>query len=497
MSDKHYDTPPRNLKTIEVRLRNLIGSDGVPAGLFSRLRQEIANVIIGQVLAGVVDDTGKPVFLIKGGVAMSFRLGLRARPTRDFDVACRIDRDAAIELLRDALTRGWSGFTFVLKSGPEEIRDTGAVSIDIQEQFNGQIFSRVKFEMSQSEGQAGQEFDLVQHQLIELERLGLQQPDALPMVTAAYLIAQKLHACTDHGDRERPNDRFRDLIDVLLIEATLEEGDLAAVRAACVEIFALRAKHAWPPVIEIVEGWEEGYADLAARLGYEINSVHDAKTQVDAFISRIDRARTPPDKGTERWLVDFRGVLNDEARAAMERIGAVHLTSSGSGTLSAAGGDLPEMTHHQVWYDASTRTAAIDAVGAVLRPHGTFVAFRARRAHDTTHVEYRSEDEAETLARDRIDDGVGVGVALWRDVSAADEDGITVECVVADERDEAVVDVSVPRAESLTDELALQIETRLAKAVRLFDRYGPPASDQALARSPYSFPELWFSDPDG
>lgn len=494
MSDKRYNTPPRSLKTIEVRLRNLIGSDGVPAELFSRLRQEIANVIIGQVLAGVVDDAGKPVFLIKGGVAMSFRLGLRARPTRDFDVACRIHRDAAIELLRDALARGWSGFTFVLKSGPDEIRDTGAVRIDIQEQFNGQIFSRVKFEMSQSEGQAGQEFDLVQHRLIELERLGLQQPEALPMVTAAYLIAQKLHACTDHGDLERPNDRFRDLIDILLVEATLNDGDLAAVRAACVEIFALRAKHAWPPVIEIVEGWEEGYADLAVRLGYEINNIHDAKTQVEAFIFRIDRARTQPGKGTERWLVDFRGVLTEEARAALERIGAIHVTSSGHGTLSAAGGDLPEMTHHQVWFDASTRSAAIEAVSAVIRPHGTFAAFRARRADDTLYAEYRSGDEAETLARDRIEEGVGV--ALWRDVSAADEDGITVECVVADERDEVVVDVSVPRAESLTEELALQIETRLTKAVTLFDRSGPSASEQALLRSPYSFPELWFSDPD-
>lgn len=375
MSDKRYDTPPRSLKTIEVRLRNLIGSDGVPTELFSRLRQEIANVIIGQVLAGVVDETGRPVFLIKGGVAMSFRLGLRARPTRDFDVACRIDRDAAFELLRDALARGWSGFTFVLKSDPEEIRDTGAVRIDIQEHFNGQIFSRVKFEMSQSEGQAGQEFDLVQHQLIGLERLGLQQPEALPMVTAAYLIAQKLHACTDHGDLSRANDRFRDLIDILLIEATLGEDDLKSVRAACVEIFALRAKHAWPPVIQIVEGWEEGYADLASRLGYAINNVHDAKSQVDAFISRIDQAHPSSTTAAERWLVDFRGVLNVEARAALERIGAIHVTSSGHGMMTAAGGDLPAMTHHGVWFDASTRAAATDAISAVLRPHGTFVSF--------------------------------------------------------------------------------------------------------------------------
>jgi hypothetical protein len=42
---------------------------------------------------------------------------------------------------------------------------------------------------------------------VDLERLGLRSPGELPLVTIAYLIAQKLHACTDHTDPERPNDR--------------------------------------------------------------------------------------------------------------------------------------------------------------------------------------------------------------------------------------------------------------------------------------------------
>lgn len=290
MTKKRYDRPPNSLSTIEARLRQIIAADGHDAELFSRLRREIANIIIGQVIAGVTDADDKPIFLIKGGVAMSFRLGLRARPTKDFDVACPIDRDEAIELLRDALARGWSGFTFVLKSGPDEIRETGAVRIDIQEQFAGTVFSRVQFEMSEAEGDSGQEFDLVDHQLIELDRIGLEEPGALPMVTAAYLIAQKLHACTDHSDLESPNDRFRDLIDILLVEATLGPDDLPRIRAACVEIFGLRDKHSWPPTITIVLGWVEGYAELARKLDYEIEDVNDAARLVDDLIERIDAA---------------------------------------------------------------------------------------------------------------------------------------------------------------------------------------------------------------
>jgi hypothetical protein len=289
-SPTRYETPPNSLRTLEARLRNIIKRDDAPTELFSRLRQEISNVIIGQVIAGVLDDDDKPVFLIKGGVAMSFRLGLRARPTRDFDVACRINRDDAIERLRDALAEGWSNFSFILKSDPQEIRETGAVRIDIQERYNGQIFSRVQFEISQAEGRAGQEFDLVQHKLIELERLGLERVDELPMVTVGYLIAQKLHACTDHSDLDRPNDRFRDLIDILLISRTLDDDDPVRVREACAEIFALRNTHPWPPEITVVAGWEDGYARLAGELGFDVPDVHAAKEQVEMFITRVDAA---------------------------------------------------------------------------------------------------------------------------------------------------------------------------------------------------------------
>lgn len=300
MTKKRYDRPPNSLSTIEARLRQIIKADGHDPELFARWRREIANIIIGQVIAGVTDDDSKPIFLIKGGVAMSFRLGLRARPTRDFDVACRIDRDQAIELLRDALAGGWSGFNFRLMSDPEEIRDTGAVRIDIQEQFGGTIFTRVQFEMSESEGAAGQEFDLVDQQLFELDRIGLEEPGAVPMVTAAYLIAQKLHACTDHSIQDRPNDRFRDLIDILLVEATLGPDDLPRIRAACVEIFGLRGKHSWPPKITVVDGWADGYAELARNLGYEIEDVHDAARLVDDLVDRIDATQPATDDEAAR-----------------------------------------------------------------------------------------------------------------------------------------------------------------------------------------------------
>jgi hypothetical protein len=287
---KGYDTPVKNMSMLEQRLRNLIKADDQPDELFSRLRREIANIVIGQVLAGVKDAGGKPVFLIKGGVAMSFRLGLRARPTKDFDVACRIERTEAVELLRDALATGWSVFTFRLKTEPKEIRETGALRVDIQVELGpGNIFAKVQFEMSVAEGKAGQEYELAENKLIELERLGFDRPTELPMVTAAYLVAQKLHACTDHSDPERRNDRFRDLIDIQLVEQSLEaEDQLPTIAVACKEIFELRGKHDWPPEITIVEGWPEGYRRMAGELGFAPTDIEDGKRVVEEFIQRLN-----------------------------------------------------------------------------------------------------------------------------------------------------------------------------------------------------------------
>ena len=56
-------------------------------------------------------------------------------------------------------------------------------------------------------------------------------------------MAQKLHACTDNTDPDRPNDRYHDLIDLILVDRLAREEDQTGVQEACVEIFRLRAMH--------------------------------------------------------------------------------------------------------------------------------------------------------------------------------------------------------------------------------------------------------------
>ena len=117
-----------------------------------------------------------------------------------------------------------------------------------------------QLEVAPTEGDSGQEIERVP--AIPLGPFGLRGLEDVPCVAVRYQIAQKLHACTEVFASGPPNNRVRDLIDVLMLQGLID--DMARVRDACVEIFQLRAKHPWPPTVTVFERWPEQYAALAA-----------------------------------------------------------------------------------------------------------------------------------------------------------------------------------------------------------------------------------------
>ena len=104
-------------------------------------------------------------------------------------------------------------------------------------------------------------------------------------------MAQKIHGMTQppKGDDEA-NERFRDLADLLLMRELIT--DLAGVRAACVEVFALRGTHAWPPAVEPPEAWEEPFAALAAELELPVSTLVEAVEAAVALIGEIEASKS-------------------------------------------------------------------------------------------------------------------------------------------------------------------------------------------------------------
>ena len=112
----------------------------------------------------------------------------------------------------------------------------------------------------------------------------------MPKALIRYQVAQKLHACTEDTGEEHPNQRARDLADILLIEElALDGAQMPGLREACVEIFGLRGKHLWPPTVVVWPDWDGIWERLvyAEKLDY---SISEAVTRVQDLVDRIDSA---------------------------------------------------------------------------------------------------------------------------------------------------------------------------------------------------------------
>jgi hypothetical protein len=94
----NYTGAPTSVRSLEQRIRNLEGSDG----LALRRRVGMALVVVGQML---------PEGAIKGGSAMALRFGRGTRFTQDLDAA-RVQPLARFRSdFEDSLAAGWAGFT--------------------------------------------------------------------------------------------------------------------------------------------------------------------------------------------------------------------------------------------------------------------------------------------------------------------------------------------------------------------------------------------------
>jgi hypothetical protein len=238
---KRYESPPSNRRALEQRLRNVLPD----TQLQQRARRQLGYLAVVTVLMRHARDAEEePLFLIKGGVAIELLLGIRARATKDLDAAVRLAVEDIDPQLRAALTHRWEGFAFRL-TGLEQVRDTAACRGDIKVSYRSDPWCTVQLEASPAEGDAGRQIHWTSNAFVNPEHLGLPPSGKLPLVTIAYLIAQKLHACTDHADPGPPNDRY-----------------------------------------------PNGYSALAEQLGFSPTDIHQAADDVQKIITRIDTARS-------------------------------------------------------------------------------------------------------------------------------------------------------------------------------------------------------------
>lgn len=273
-----YQDPPRSARSLEQRIRNLEGDDG----LALRRRVGMALVVVGQML---------PEGAIKGGSAMALRYGRGTRFTQDLDAARVQSLDRFRSDFEESLARGWAGFTgrLIEKAAP---RPTGVPTSYVMKPFEvrldylGRPWCSVKFELGHNEiGDA----DRPDHQLapdlaVLFTEVGLESPRPVPVMRADHQVAQKLHAASETG-----SERARDLVDLQLLDRG-EELDLAQVASTCRRLFEYRRQQEWPPTIVAGNQWDTLYTEAADGLDV-LAGLDEAIAWVNEFIRRIDAAR--------------------------------------------------------------------------------------------------------------------------------------------------------------------------------------------------------------
>lgn len=247
-----------------------------------RVRRLMANVIVGQLL---------PDGAVKGGSALKLRFGQGStRFSMDLDTARSTDLADYVARLENALASGWEGFTGRLAprkpASPEGV-PAGYVMrpFDAKLSYNGKSWMTVPIEIGHNEIGDADDPDLVTSDEMSglFESLGFPAPGPVPLMRLEHQVAQKIHAVSEPG-----SERAHDLIDLQVIAAN-SKLDLVAVKGTCVRLFNYRAAHAWPPAIEVGEGWSELYENQRAGVSVA-ESVEEAVAWANSLIREIDAA---------------------------------------------------------------------------------------------------------------------------------------------------------------------------------------------------------------
>jgi Nucleotidyl transferase AbiEii toxin, Type IV TA system len=282
MTDKPPRRPPGNRSHLERLVQALSVDEGIAA---DRLRRWVSTMVLLGALERLGDDEHH--FLLKGGVAIELRLKLRARATKDVDIIVIPDGDADIvAALDDALRQPYLDFAFRLVD-VHEIATTPARRMDVKMTYKHKPWATLRLEASPPEADAAESEQIA---AFSLTRLGLDGPDHVACQSLRYQIATKLHAVTERFD-DRANDRYRDLIDLLLLAEL--QPDLSQVADACEQIFAARARHVGPPRLTVEPSWSEQYSALAVEQGFAITDVRQAADRIQALIDTLAAAGRP------------------------------------------------------------------------------------------------------------------------------------------------------------------------------------------------------------
>jgi hypothetical protein len=253
----NYRTAAGFRAAIDARLKRYAAEHGQPA--LAHLRKQIVfDRLLARLMAASPDS-----WALKGGMALEYRFGDRARATRDIDLLFVLPLDMLDEELSriEEIDLG-DFFTLTVKRTfkLDGLIDGSATRLHIQADLDNRKFEEFIVDVG---------FDVpielwtdTVYQPGFLAFAGLDSPH-VPALAIEIHLAEKLHAYAKDYGPNRTNTRVKDLVDMVLITEAYElSGD--RMRIAIDHTFGSRAVQPVPPhLAPPPAAWRIPYATLA------------------------------------------------------------------------------------------------------------------------------------------------------------------------------------------------------------------------------------------
>jgi len=229
-----------------------------------RLRK---SVVFDRLLARLM-VAARGRWLLKGAVALDFRLGERTRTTKDLDLARQDDEASATAdfLAAQAVDLG-DHFVFAVSRTDrlDELREGVAVRYHVACELGGRPFDDVTVDVGFADRPIGEPELISGPRLLDFADI---EPAKVPAIPLAQHVSEKVHAYTRaYGNQGMPSTRVKDLVDIVLI-ATEVALDAVQLRQALEHTFETRGRQPLPAQLPPPPAeWRTPYRRMAGEVG--------------------------------------------------------------------------------------------------------------------------------------------------------------------------------------------------------------------------------------
>ena len=253
----NYATAAAFRNALERRLLDRSSETGVA---LVRLRKA---VVFDRLLARLVAVAGDR-WILKGALALDYRLGPGTRTTKDVDLGRSDDQESATADFLSAQAADLGDFfVFAIQRTDrlDEVRNGAAVRYHVDCQLAGRLFEAVTVDVAFGDPVEAEPDRL--HGPALLLFAGIP-PAEVPAIRLSQHVAEKVHAYARvYGAEGFQSTRVKDLVDLVLI-ARSARLDAAELRQALERTFEVRANRELPVELPTPPGaWRVPYGRLA------------------------------------------------------------------------------------------------------------------------------------------------------------------------------------------------------------------------------------------